>query len=174
MPQWKVCPLRHAPFKVCPLRHAHFKVCPLRHAPSKVCPLRHAPFKVCPLRHAAFKVCPLKCVTFSVQFMFMHHVLVIIHTRTHTYTNTHTQHSCNLVQLYATIFGFITSATTPSLTTPTCWLHSPVRSPSPRCTWCSSVLDYIWKNNNINHHTTDYEFCCIVQGHVLWLNHQGN
>ena len=129
---------------MCPLWYAPFKVCPLRCAPFKVCPLRCAPFKVCPLRCAPFKVCDIFCTV----YMFMHRVLATIHCR----------HTHGIVQLYATIFGLITSATTSLdhthlLAALPCEVSLLLR---PRSTRCSCVLCiccppyYIWKTNNIN------------------------
>ena len=140
-----MCPLWCAPFKVCPLRCAPFKVCPLRCAPFKVCPLRCAPFKVCPLRCAPFKVCDIFCTVYVHASCACYHTLQThthTHTNTHTHTHTHTHNTHGIVQLYATIFGLITSATTSLdhthlLAALPCEVSLLLR---PRSTRCSSVL----------------------------------
>ena len=136
-----MCPLWCAPFKVCPLRCAPFKVCPLRCAPFKVCPLRCAPFKVCPLRCAPFNVCDIFCTVHVHASCACYHTLQT-HTHTNTHTHTHTHNTHGIVQLYATIFGLITSAST-SLdhTHPLAALPCEVSLLSqPRSTRCSCVL----------------------------------
>ena len=126
------------------------------HCLPKVCPLRCAPFKVCPLRCAPFEVCDIFCTV---------HVHASCATHTHTHTHTHTQihrqthhNTHGIVQLLATIFGLITSATTSLdhthlLAALPCEVSLPLW---PRSTRCSCVLCiccppyYIWKTNNIN------------------------
>ena len=130
---------------MCPLWCAPFKVCPLRCAPFKVCPLRCAPFKVCPLRCAPFKVCDIFCTVYVHASCACYHTLQThthtqIHTHTHTHTHTHNTHG--IVQLYATIFGLITSATTSLdhthlLAALPCEVSLLLR---PRSTRCSCVL----------------------------------
>ena len=150
-----MCPLWCAPFKVCPLRCAPFKVCPLRCAPFKVCPLRCAPFKVCPLRCAPFKVCDIFCTVYVHASCACYHTLQT-HTHTHKYTHTHTH--TTLMESYNCMPQYLASShlLPPPLTTPTCWLHSLVRSPSSCGLEVLGVVlsspppYYIWKTNNIN------------------------
>ena len=161
---------------MCPLWCAPFKVCSLRCAPFKACPLRCAPFKVCPLRCAPFKVCDIFCTVHVHASCACYHTLQT-HTHKYTHTHTHTHTHTTLMESYNCKPQCLASShlLPPPLTTPTRWLHSLVRSPSP-CglevlgVVVSSVyvvLHTIYGKQTIliNHHTTDYEFCSIVGGH---------
>ena len=142
---------------MCPLWCAPFKVCPLRCAPFKVCPLRCAPFKVCPLRCAPFKVCDIFCTVHVHASCACYHTLQT-HTHKYTHTQTHTHTHTTLMESYNCMPQYLASShlLPPPLTTPTRWLHSLVRSPSPRGLEVLGVVVsspppyYIWKTNNIN------------------------